>query len=396
MEITSILIIFRAGDSRNWELREEDGASCQGAWQLDETRNALHDPTPLPLSARTRGMTIHPSLTRPSQNKLMARPNGIILLFGFLFASLVTGAIISPWLFKAGMWFVQMVHTFHHEQSPVLGWFAEKLEKSDFGRFFNRSMLISAIFWLWPFSKWAGVRKEDLGLEKNRFRWQDAFVGFILASGTLLIMGFMFVNAGRFAGNREADLNSVLLTAGIAAVCVALLEEFFFRGALMGLLLRTLKPIPALLFLSGFFAIIHLLQPPDDAVVANDAVGAGSGFWMVGQIFSKFGNANFLIAEGATLFMVGLVLGWARLRTHSLWLSIGLHAGWVFGIKLFAGLTRTPKKVSPSSFMPWIGGDLKIGVVPLIILTVTGLIVCGWFVVRRKAIATLPPLKKSA
>lgn len=325
---------------------------------------------------------------------IMARPNGILLLCGFLIASLVTGAALSPLLFKLGTWFVNMVHTFHHENTPVLGWLAEKCEKSDFGRYFNRSMLISAIIWLWPFSKWAGVRKSDLGLEKNRFRWQDAMIGFMLASGLLLVMGFMLVNAGRFTGKPNFSLGDVLLTATIAGICVAIMEEFFFRGALMGLLLRTLKPLTALLFLSAFFSIIHLLQPPESAVVANDAVNLGSGFWMVGQILSKFGNANFLIAEGATLFMVGLILGWARLKTNSLWLSIGLHAGWVFGIKLFAGMTKTPKGVSSAKFMPWIGGDLKIGIVPLIVLSITGLIVCGWFVVRRKAIATLPKLKE--
>jgi uncharacterized protein len=175
-----------------------------------------------------------------------------------------------------------------------------------------------------------------------------------------------------------------------AAACVALMEEWFFRGALFSLLLRAMKPVPTLLFLSFFFAIIHLLQPPPSAVVADDAVSAGTGFWMVGQIFQKFGQAHFLIAEGATLFMVGLILGWARWQTKSLWLSIGLHAGWVFGIKLFAGFTRTPKGINRAAFMPWIGEDLKMGATPLIILSFTGLIMLGWLILRQFALKTMP------
>lgn len=315
--------------------------------------------------------------------------NGIVLLAAYLAAALLTGAALSPWLFAAGKWFAQSVTAFHHDSTPGIGWFAEKLRHSEFDRYFNRSMLISAIFWLWPFSKWAGVTKSDLKLEKNKFKWQDGMIGFMLASGLLLVMGFMFVYNGRFAIDLRGNMAAVVAAAMFAAICVALLEEWFFRGALMGLLLRSMKPIAALLFLSLFFAVIHLLQPPEDVRVTDSAVQAGTGFWMVGQILGKFGNAQFLIAEGATLFMVGLILGWARLKTRSLALSIGLHAGWVFGVKFFADITRTPRKVPIKDYLPWIGENLKIGATPLIILTVTGVLVIAWLIIREMALKTM-------
>ncbi len=374
----------------------------------------------------------------------MQRPNGIALLLFYLLATLLTGAVLSPWLFWLGKWYAEILLQFklahlepNGEQMQVvgsgpLGWVADKCRGSDFSRYFNRAMLVSALGWLWPFSRWAGVTRQDLGLVKNRLRWQDVLVGFMLASGLLLLMGTALVKAGVFTPLatsrpaaaqsatsqqaaataapttparaaapskksskkpvREVDIASVLATATLAAVCVALMEEFFFRGALLGLLLRTMRERYAVIFLAAFFALIHLLQPPDELVVPDDQVHAGSGFWIVSLIFSKFGSANFLVAEFSTLLVVGVILGWARLRTQSLWLAIGLHAGWVFGIKLFAGLTRGTKKLGAGDYLPWIGRDLKIGAVPLLVLGFTGLLVLGWLILRAKALKNLPPV----
>ncbi len=109
-----------------------------------------------------------------------------------------------------------------------------------------------------------------------------------------------------------------------------------------------------------------------------------SGFWLVGQIFAEFGNPLFILSQFVTLFAVGWILGAARLRTNSLWLSIGLHCGWVFGLKLFSKLTLIPVSLQKGEHLPWVGRDLKEGLVPLVFVGLTGVIVFLWL---RKSMA---------
>jgi len=83
-------------------------------------------------------------------------------------------------------------------------------------------------------------------------------------------------------------------------------------------------------------------------------------------------GGHVLLAEFATLFAVGGVLTLARMRTGSLWAGIGLHAGWVFGLKWFSGLMSYQK-----GWLPWIGPNLKVGLVPLLVVILT-----GWLVLK--------------
>jgi uncharacterized protein len=304
------------------------------------------------------------------------------LLPAYLLVVLLTGAILAPLVFDLGQWYVKMVQSFRLEKTAALGWLAEKARDSDFARYFNRAFLIAALAWLWPFAKLAGVRKSDLGLEPNPVKWRDTACGFLLAAGLLLAMGAVFFKLGRYIDNPKSTFTAGLVGGSVfAAACVALLEEWFFRGALFGFLLRSLRPVAATLFLAAFFSILHLLQPPETAVVANPTWT--SGFWMIGQIFGKFSNASFVVAEFCTLFLVGLILSYTRLRTQSLWLAIGLHAGWVFGVKTFGSLVRNGKKALVADWSLWIGKDLKSGLAPLLVLALTGGFV-GLYLRNRK------------
>ena len=78
------------------------------------------------------------------------------------------------------------------------------------------------------------------------------------------------------------------------------------------------------------------------------------------------------MTEFATLFAVGMILAWARLRTGALWFSIGLHAGWVLAFKTFNLLYVA---VVPHPLRPWgIGESLKSGLLPLLTLALTALV----------------------
>ena len=129
----------------------------------------------------------------------------------------------------------------------------------------------------------------------------------------------------------------------------------------------------------------YIFLKPPGTIDLNDAdVKLTTGFWMIGQIFIHFGNPVFIAAEFATLFAVGGVLGWARLRTCSLWLSIGLHSGWVFSYELYRYHTFMPKRYSPELFLPYIGTNLKSGLIPLTTVCLTGVVIAIWLCLRNR------------
>jgi hypothetical protein len=74
-----------------------------------------------------------------------------------------------------------------------------------------------------------------------------------------------------------------------------------------------------------------------------------------------------------TLFLIGCVLADARVLTHSLWLSIGLHAGWVLASGTFSLLAR-----QQALALPWLGKNLLVGIIPLGVATLTWIAMRLW------------------
>ncbi len=302
----------------------------------------------------------------------------------FLFATLTLGALLTAPIFWAAKSIVAHGWLVDGPLDSIHG----SLERAKLSRCFNRAMMAAALIFIYPTIRWlrsgrpktAGPAAGNwLGLRRNPRRWQHLAIGFVVAAGSLLTMGWVFTQVGFYKPNPKADPLLSIIGAGlVAAFAVAFLEEFFFRGALQALALRTMKTLPAILFVSAFFAVVHFLKPPADLV--EPVITWAAGFWMIGQIFGQFAEPGFLLAEFATLFCVGWILSWVRMRTGSLMLGIGLHAGWVFGIKVYAPLTRRAMKLE--EMLPWAGADLKTGISSLIVVFLTG--VGLWLWLRRK------------
>jgi membrane protease YdiL (CAAX protease family) len=75
----------------------------------------------------------------------------------------------------------------------------------------------------------------------------------------------------------------------------------------------------------------------------------------------------------ATLFLFGCILAVARVRTHSLWLPIGLHGGLIFGNGAFSWLTHRQIVA-----LPWVGTNLLVGIVPLGVAAITWIMMRIW------------------
>jgi membrane protease YdiL (CAAX protease family) len=270
-------------------------------------------------------------------------------IVGYALGVVLAGALLAPPLWYAGQWLVDT------QLVPQLAEFR-------FAKYFNRAVLVVALGSLWPFLRWLGVRRwTDLELDPNPRRFGDLGLGLAVA-----VTGVFIVGASILA----FDLGELRPTipwhrvagAFVTAAVVPLIEEPFFRGALLGMLRKALSWQRALLFLSIFFAVVHFLKPEPGSPRITD-VHWDSGLALVPALFWQFGDPGRVALGWATLFLVGWVLGYTVIRTRSLYMAIGLHAGWVLALRSFYFMTRRPK--GPTI---WVGHELTEGILPLLML----------------------------
>ena len=159
------------------------------------------------------------------------------------------------------------------------------------------------------------------------------------------------------------------------AVTVALLEEFLFRGVLLGFLRRIMLPPVAVIASALLFATVHFLNI---STGSHDALTLHwwSGFTMIGMSGRCMTPAGIFFLAFATLFVGGLILGWLTVRTASLYPSLGLHAVWILCQQLF-NKAAIYQVTPPGGLLPWIGpsqcsGMVPVGIFPLICLILVG------------------------
>lgn len=279
-------------------------------------------------------------------------------LGAYLAGTIVIGALLAPPLY----WCAQSL--IEHGWAPFLKGF-------DFETYFHRALLIAALAFLWPFFRSLGVRKlDDLGLAKNPHWSRDLLFGVLLAAIPLLCCGAVFIAIDVFS-MRPRFLWPVFGRNLLAAAGVSLVEEVFFRGLILGLLLRSSGKSIAVLVTSAFFAIVHFLKAPERT---SETVTWWSGFNSIAHSFSQFADPMFVAAAFTTLFVIALILADARLRTRSLWLPIGLHAGWILANGIFSAMTRREMLA-----LPWLGKNLLVGIAPLSVAALTWMIMRLWY-----------------
>jgi len=160
------------------------------------------------------------------------------------------------------------------------------------------------------------------------------------------------------------------LATGLVVGCV---EEIFFRGFVLQGLMQEMKTPWALLASSGFYALLHYFKTTDH--VCLDHWQWQAGFSTALKFLEPFRHTTTMIPGMIGLTLVGMVLGIAYLRTGSLYLSIGLHAGWVFLIK-FQGVFSVHDRAASRL---WFGDNrLVTGAASWVMLVLVGWIVERW------------------
>jgi membrane protease YdiL (CAAX protease family) len=273
-------------------------------------------------------------------------------LFAYFFAVVLGGALLAPPLF----WSAQR--------------FSSLFAKYDFESFFHRALLICAIAFLWPLLRSLRFHSfRDLELEKNPHTLRDVLAGIFLAAIPLLVGAVILVATGVFLLKSAIPWTSLgAVTA--AAIVVPLIEELFFRGLFLGILLRSFPPVFATLITSAFFAIVHFLKAP---AKPSENVTWLSGFHSIANSFVQFADPTMVLAVFTTLFLIGWILADARLRTRSLFLPIGLHSGWIFVAGVVGKMTKRQAII-----LPWLGSNLLTGLLPLALGLITWGLMIGW------------------
>jgi membrane protease YdiL (CAAX protease family) len=294
---------------------------------------------------------------------------GAVLLW--VAASLLLAALIVPWLYQGGTGLAELLNA--QAGGGVAGWLGQACRRADFGRYFNRSLLLAALVLL-PVL-WRRLRRLEpivppLRVAESWYRGPLLWVtGLVAAGGVVWGLGMILAQVGTFSATpAPPSVQELLSTVGVSAVAVSVIEEWLFRGLLLGLWLRVARPVTACIGSSLVFAFVHFLNPPAGYAIA-DPTSPVAGLHWLGGILRHFADPGFIAADFLTLFGVGLVLAGARLRTGHLWLSMGLHCGWVIAFKVF-NLTHLKLADGPVNGM-LIGDNLRSGLLPLATLGLT-------------------------
>jgi len=295
----------------------------------------------------------------------------------YLVATIILGALLTPPLAWGLQWLNGLGYLLDQADAPL-------------HRIFNRGILVAAILLIWPVSRWIKVPRlfdlQAFGLKPNPRRWQDLGIGFL---GSFLIMALLaavVIYLEIYTLRREIRWDGLQKVA-ISAVFVSLLEEGLFRGILLGLLLRTLNPLLALFSISSIYSIVHFVKP-DEHLAAGAEIEWFSGFPLVLDALRNFQFQNWhefltLLGGFVTLLCVGWIMGWTRLKTGSLWMAIGLHAGWILGKMGLGPIAR--RKIKADETLPWLGEDITVGLVSIMLVLLTGLLIWLWITrVRNK------------
>jgi uncharacterized protein len=265
----------------------------------------------------------------------------ISLLIIFIAAPLLA-ALSVPWVYTAiqsrAADVLQWV-----QQSEAAGtnlfWadLADSVFNSPFRRVNDRLVLIFVLVLLVPAYRMSGLHgRADFGISP-RSDWGRLFgSGLMVAAASMLLVYLIGLVAGVYGAAEVGEgVAGELLKIIIGMLLIGVIEEILFRGYILTALRKSLSIAPAVLLSSALFAAVHFIKPAEPDITNRWY----SGFLLYTQLFTKAGGGTFW-PEVCTLFCMGTVLATLSYWTRSVYIAIGLHAGWVWIMMLFRLFTE--------------------------------------------------------
>lgn len=235
-----------------------------------------------------------------------------ILLFGTLFFS----ALLTPAIYSGLSWI--------YTEFP---W--------PFSRVFDRVMMVVVGVFLLLY--WKEFNLSDVRRYLKNRSPRERGTDFILGFGASLLPSFLIlvliIGDGELVwADKSFDyyltkVPGVLLTGAV----VSFLEEGFFRVILLNKLRQHLRPVLAVSVASALYAFVHFIAPVKDFSYTHFSWTAG--FIYLGAVVERLALPGVPQAM-VGLFLVGIVLCTVVMRSSSIYLCIGLHAGWIVAAKM--------------------------------------------------------------
>ena len=237
-------------------------------------------------------------------------------------AVIVFGAVVTPPVYSLLlMW------------NPELPW--------PFSRVFDRVAMLGALIFCVIFRHRFGW-----GELRESFRQSSHAVRVLLVAGGMLCTAAvglatlpLVVGTGELEwANRTSEYLLVKLGRTLpSALLIALIEESFFRVLLLQRLLKTWRLVPAVIVCTIVYAGVHFIAPIKSFVYTGYSPLIGLEY--IGEVIKR-------MIEPATIYpfigliLVGLVLSHTMIVTGSIYLCIGLHAGWIMAVKMALHATQ--------------------------------------------------------
>lgn len=312
-------------------------------------------------------------------------------------ASVALGAWISPLLYNGGKALAEV--SANKTTNGPLEWLAGWCSRADFADFYRAGLGLAAVLLFFPWMEWIHARRErkaagEIGPWGMRIPcsgrlpgrgqrlWRNLrgpwhlFAGFLLVAGLMLPIAVALVPAGFFTMRHPGDgmvtlVSRTILGAGVMAIVM----EVFFRGVVMGVLLRAMGPAAALGMSAAFFALALMMIPPPGWRVM-DPDGVGVGFEVLRGLWMEFADWQVLLTSFVPWLALGGVLAYARWKTASLWLPVGIHTGWLVSKSLIGdlGAAAAGSGSVPHDASLVAGTVLQQGVVPLAAILLAGVL----------------------
>lgn len=203
-------------------------------------------------------------------------------------------------------------------------------------------MLLTLLGLPWLLGRLQLRDKKSLGFA-DALPWQRLLTGLwwgLLILG--LVLAILLATGVRQPKDGGITLATLLSAAGsglASGLAVGLIEEFFFRGALQTGMRRTLAFWPTAFLIGLFYSVVHFIRPtplpPGETLNILSSLGMLWGGLANLTAFADYADSF------TALVLAGILLSLTRERTGSIYLAIGLHAGWVIMIRIAKRLSET-------------------------------------------------------